>query len=326
MRATAFILSLYVSMGAAIGLRAAGAQEYPATSIRVIVPFPPGAASDVSARMVFERMGRSFGQRFVIENRPGAGGYPATSQAAKMPPDGYNLLFVANSAIAATKKMNPSIDYDARHDFEPISLITNIPFFLAVSAKLPVTNMKEFLELAKRDGLNLTYSSLGIGTGAHVSGARFAEQTNIPMRHITYRASAQLVSDLVSGEVPVNFTGLSTVAGQVAAGQVRLLAVADDKRFVGRPDIPTMAEVGVPDMISRLWLALLAPKGTPRPIIDKLNREVSAALADPELAGKIVAAGGTAVPTSPEGLGQIISDEIDRTTVVLDRLGIKIEK
>ncbi|MBX9840816.1 MAG: tripartite tricarboxylate transporter substrate binding protein [Xanthobacteraceae bacterium] len=305
---------------------AARADEYPSRPIQVIVPFAGGSGSDVIARVVLERMGASMGQRFVVENRPGAGGVMGTKAITTAAADGYTLVFTASGPLTVNKVLT-DLPYDPEQDFAPITRVATMPNLLAVNAKLPVNTVSEFIAFAKQKPKTslVTYSSIGNGSASHLSGAYFAYLTGIEMTHVPYRATSQLVSDLISGEVPVTFTVLSNVLAPMQAGSVKALAVGADKRLAAVRNLPTLAEAGYAQPDSSAWFALLAPRGTPKPIIDRLSREVRSAVADKSVLERFETLGAFPVTTTPDELTAFISSEIARWRDIVARTGVKAD-
>lgn len=317
--------TLALAFAAVLTSTFAHSDDYPNRTIQVIVPFAGGSGSDVIARIVFERMGTSMGQRFIVNNRPGAGGNIGTLAVAKAAPDGYNLLFGAQGPLAVNPIWQHNLGYDPGRDLEPISLIVDITNVFAVSSQLPVTSVSEFLAYAKSKPEPLNYSSVGIGSSQHLGGAYFAYVEGIKMTHVPYRAAPQLVGDLISGVVPVSFSLPSNVLSLIRAGKVRALAVTGPKRLAVLPNVPTIAEAGVPNYDSRVWFALLAPRGTPRAIIDKLNKELRTALLDPTIRNQLAEFGAEPSATSPEELSRFISAETVKWRDIITRAGITME-
>lgn len=299
--------------------------DYPNRVIQVIVPFAAGSGSDVIARIVFERMGTSMGQQFIVNNRPGAGGDIGTLAIARAAPDGYNLLFGAQGPLAVNPIWEHNLGYDPGQDFAPISRIVEITNVFAVSSKLPVTSVSEFLAYAKSSPDPINYSSVGIGSSQHLGGAYFAYVEGIKMTHVPYRSGPQLVGDLISGVVPVSFSLPSNVLGEIRDGKIRALAVTGPKRLTILPNVPTIAEAGVSNYDSRVWFALLAPRGTPRAIIDKLNKELRTALLDPTVRNRLATFGAEPSATSPEELSRFISSETVKWRDIITRAAITIE-
>jgi tripartite-type tricarboxylate transporter receptor subunit TctC len=300
------------------------AQEYPARPVTVIVPFSAGSASDVIGRIVLERMGTSMGRRFVVENRPAAGGNVGTLAVAKAEPDGYTIVMSASGPLAANKALYPNLGYDPERDFQPISLYASLPNVIVVSTKLPVNTLAELTDYVRKNP-KVPYGSVGNGSSQHLAGAFFEQIAGAQMTHVPYRVTAQLVSDLVAGQVPVSFQLLPNVIGQLKGGQLRALAVASDKRLPALPDVPTAAEAGVKGYNSAAWFAFLAPRGTPRPIVDRLYREIAAATADPVVRSRFTEFGAEPLASTPEELGRHISAEIVKWREIITRAAITLD-
>jgi tripartite-type tricarboxylate transporter receptor subunit TctC len=316
---------LYVAV-AAVGILAApvpaSAQAYPTRPIQVIVPFAGGSASDVVMRILLDRMAKSIGQPFIVDNRPGAGGNIGTSAATKAAPDGYTLVMGSTGPMAANRTLYRDLGYDPDKDLEPISLFAYFPILVVVSSKLPVKSLNEFVAYAKPRPKQLNYGSVGIGSSQHLSGVYFEQVAGLELTHVPYRNIAQYVPDLIAGTVPVGFQWLPNVSAPLQSGDARALAVAADKRMTALPDVPTAAEAGMNNYVASGWLALLAPHATPKPIIAKLNEEVVAAIKDPQVASKIVEQGAEGVSTTPEGLGKFITSESVKWRDIIAKAGI----
>ena len=300
------------------------AQTYPARSIQVIVPFAGGSASDVITRVLLERMGTSMGRRFIVENRPGAGGNTGTAAAAKAEPDGYTLVMSTLGPLAANKTLFRELGYDPEKDFEPISLFASIPNVIVVSAKLPVKSLAEFIDYAKQRPKEINYGSVGPGSSQHLAGVYFEQVVGIQMTHVPYRNIAQYVPDLIAGSVPAGFQFLPNVNGPLRSGDARALAVTGEKRMAALSDVPTVAEVGISGYAPSGWLALLAPRGTPKPIIAKLHEELATAIADPVVRGKFSELGAEPVASTPEELARFISSEIAKWRGIITKAGITV--
>jgi tripartite-type tricarboxylate transporter receptor subunit TctC len=319
-------LGLLHVAAAAAGILAApvtaSAQAYPTRPIQVIVPFAGGSASDVVMRILLDRMAKSIGQPFIVDNRPGAGGNIGTSAATKAAPDGYTLVMGSTGPMAANRTLYRDLGYDPDKDLEPISLFAYFPILVVVSSKLPVRSLDEFVAYAKTRPKQLNYGSVGIGSSQHLSGVYFDQVTGLELTHVPYRNIAQYVPDLIAGSVPVGFQWLPNVSAPLQSGDARALAVAASKRMTALPDVPTAAEAGVKNYESSGWLALLAPHGTPKPIIAKLNEELVAAVKDPQVAHKIVEQGAEGTSTTPEGLGKFITSEAAKWREIIVKAGI----
>lgn len=313
---------------AALMLLVAGtalAQDYPSKPVTVIVPFSAGSASDVIARIVLDKVSTSAGQRFIVDNRPAAGGAVGTAAAVKMAPDGYTLLMGASGPLIVAKQLQPTLAYDAERDFQPVALYGRLPNIVVVSSKLPIQSIDELIAFLKgKPGVG--YGSVGNGSSQHLAGAFFEQLAGVKMTHVPYRVTSQLQSDLIGGEVPVSFQLMPNVLGALKAGQVRALAVANATRLPALPDVPTSAEVGLKGYESSAWFGLVAPRGTPRPIVDKLNAEVAAAVADPAVRTRFVEFGTEPLTMSPEEMGRYISSEVVKWRDIITKAGIKAEQ
>ena len=303
----------------------AKAQEFPARPITVIVPFSAGSASDVIARIVLERMGTSMGRRFVVDNRPAAGGIVGTLAASKAEPDGYTLLMGASGPMVANKVLNPNVGFDPEKDFQPISLYASMPNVVTVSARLPLQSLRELIQYV-RENPNTPYSSVGNGSSQHLAGVFFEQLTGAKMQHVPYRITSQLQADLISGQVPLSFQLLPNVIGQLKAGQARAIAVAASKRLPALPDVPTAAEAGIKDYESGAWFGFVGPRGIPRPAVELLNREIIAATADPAVRGRFTDFGAEPLASTPEEFGRYISTELVKWREIITRGGIKLEQ
>jgi tripartite-type tricarboxylate transporter receptor subunit TctC len=319
-----FVVAAALTLASLCVATPASAQTYPARPIQVIVPFAGGSASDVITRVLLERMGTSMGRRFIVENRPGAGGNTGTAAAAKAESDGYTLVMSTLGPLAANKTLFRELGYDPENDFEPISLFANIPNVIVVSAKLPVKSLAEFIAYAKSRPKEINYGSVGPGSSQHLAGVYFEQVTGIAMTHVPYRNIAQYVPDLIAGSVPAGFQFLPNVNGPLRSGDARALAVTGEKRMVALPDVPTVAEAGITGYAPSGWLALLAPRGTPKPIIAKLHEELAAAIADPAVRDKFSELGAEAVAGTPEELARFISSEITKWRGIITKAGITV--
>ena len=303
----------------------AQAQDYPSKPVTVIVPFSAGSASDVIARIVLDKMSTRTGQRFIVDNRPAAGGAVGTAAAVKMAPDGYTLLMGASGPLIVAKQLQPALAYDAERDFQPVALYGRLPNIIVVSSKLPIQTIGELIAYLKgKPGVG--YGSVGNGSSQHLAGAFFEQLAGVKMTHVPYRVTSQLQSDLIGGEVPVSFQLMPNVLGALRAGQVRALAVANATRLPALPDVPTSAEVGLKGYESSAWFGFVAPRGTPRPIVDKLNAEVAAAVADPAVRTRFVEFGTEPLTMSPEEMGRYISSEVVKWREIITKAGIKAEQ
>lgn len=301
-----------------------GAQDYPSKPITAIVPFSTGSASDVIARLVLERMSVALGQKFIVDNKPAAGGTVGTLAATRAAPDGYTIVMGAAGPMVVNKILMPGLSYDPEKDFEPISLYAVMPNIVAISAKVPVTTLAELIVYAKKNP-GVPYGSVGNGSSQHLAGELFSQLVGVKMQHVPYRITTQLQADMLSGAVPLGFQLMPNIIGGVKSGQIRVLAVASKSRLAGLPDVPTAAEAGVKGFESAAWFGFLAPKGTQRGPVERLSKEVAAAIADPAVRARLFEFGAEPVATTPEELGRYISAEVVRWREIIARGGITLE-
>jgi len=319
-------LPLLLLAAALIGLylAAARAQDYPNHPIRVVVPFSPGGAVDGPMRIVAQELSKRLGQQIVVDNRPGAGATIGTEVVAKAAPDGYTLLLASQTnAISAT--LYKKLSYDPIEDFAPISLIGREPGVLVVHPSLPVKTLEEFVAYAKERPGKVDYASSGNGSGQHLFMALLASMTGMKMNHVPYRGSGQATADLLGGQVQASIPGTAGMVGHIKAGKLRALAVTGAKRSPQLPDVPTVAESGVPGYEAYVWMGLLAPKGTPAPIIDKLQRELKEVLATNEVKTYMANAGIEIVASTPAEFGTFFRAEKDLWAKVIRETGAKID-
>ncbi len=317
-------VGMSVGMTLAMTVNPVHAQDYPVRPITAIVPFSAGSASDVVARLVLERMGVAMGRPFVVDNRPAAGGNVGTQAVARAAPDGYTIVMSTSGPLVVNPILNPNLGYDPARDLQPISLYASLPNVVVVSAKLPVNSLNELADYARKNP-GVPYGSVGIGSSQHLAGAFFEQIAAAQMTHIPYRVTAQLVVDLISGQAPVSFQLVPNVLAQINSGQVRALAVAHERRLPALPNVPTAAQAGVPDFASAAWFAFLAPSGTPKPIIERLHREIVAAIADPALRARFTEIGVEPMASTPEELGRHMVAETVKWRAIISKAGIKLE-
>ena len=319
MKRTLFVLAAVAAFSASVL-----AQEYPNKPIRIIVPYPAGQASDTITRLVGERLGKSLGQPVVVDNRPGAGGNIGTDAGAKSAPDGYTLT-VATAALPISKHVYRKLPFDPAKDFAPITLMTITPLVLVTRTDLPVKDVASLVDYAKKNPGKLTFASSGPGTSHHLSGELFKALAGVDMLHVPYKGSPPAHVDLMGGSVDVMFDNIVPVAPHVRQGKLRALAVTTKTRAAALPDVPTMAEVGYPNFEATAWFGLLAPAGTPQPVVDKLNREIVAILKSPDLRDRLAGLGATVVADRPEEFGRFMAAEINKWAPIVKRAQIELE-
>lgn len=315
-------LALVVAGSGAI----AHAQGYPNRPVTVVVPFATGSASDVFTRVVLDHIATRGTFRFVVDNKPGAGGNVGTQHVAKATPDGYTLLMSSSGPLAANKTLVKTLGYDPEKDFEPIAMFAVVPNVIVVSTKLPVRTLPDLIAYAKMKPKELNYGSVGIGSSQHLAGAFFEQVTGAQMVHVPYRVTSQMVTDMVSGQVQVGFQLLPNVKGMIDGGQVRPIAVASSRRLAALPDVPTTREAGLAGYESAAWFAFLAPKGTPRAAIDRFHAELVLSMSDPAVRARLSDLGAEAVVTTPEDLGRHISAEIAKWREIITKAGITLDQ
>jgi len=304
----------------------ASAQSYPSRAITVIIPFAGGSASDVVSRIMFDKMSKSMGQPIVVENRPGAGGNSGTAAATRAAPDGYTLLGGGSGPVAANVTLYKALGYDPEKDLEMITPFAGFTIVVVVSKNLPVNSLAALIDHAKANPDKLNYGSVGIGSSQHLAGEYFAQVTGVKITHVPYRNIAQYGPDLIAGTVPLGFQWYPNVSGPIGAKGAIPLAVAGDKRIPALPDTPTTTQAGLPRYRVNGWFALLAPKATPRPILEKLNNEVIAALNDPMVRHGFENAGAETIALPLDQAKNFHADEIVKYRDIITKAGIpKIE-
>jgi tripartite-type tricarboxylate transporter receptor subunit TctC len=278
------------------------AQDYPSRPVRLVVPLSPGGFADTPARMLAPRLSEQFGKQFFVENKPGAGGTIGWDYVAKAAPDGYTLAITGATHIISSH-LYKNLQYDVFKDFTHISMMAAGPYVLVVNPKkLPVANVRELIAAAKARAGAIDYASSGNGSSQHLVGALFNSMAGVQLNHVPYKGSGPAMQDLLAGEVGVSFAGVPNVLGQVRAGRLKALAVTTPKRWFELPDVPTMAEAGVPGYEATLWLSISGPAGMPKDIVQGLTTEIAKALKDRDLQTKFREAGVEADPTSGEEL------------------------
>jgi tripartite-type tricarboxylate transporter receptor subunit TctC len=317
---------LHLAVGAAVVPALAPhalAQSYPARPVHLIVGFPPGGAADTLARLLGQRLSERLGQPFIIENRPGAAGNIATEAAVRSPADGYTLLLVvANNAVNAT--LYDKLNFNFIRDIAPVATIARVPGSLDVNPSVPVRTVTEFIAYAKANPGKLNMGSSGVGSPQHVSGELFKMMTGVNLVHVPYRGGALAVADLLAGQVQVVFDVLPESIGHIKSGKLRSLAVTTATRSEALPDVPTIADF-VPGFETSAWFGIGAPRNTPEAIIDRLNMEINAALADPKLETRFADLGATVLPGSTADFAKLVVDETAKWAKVISFSGAKAD-
>ncbi len=317
-----FIAAAFLSTVLASG--SALAQAWPSKPIRYLVPFPPAGATDITARIIADKIAGPLGQPVVVENRAGAAGNVGTELVAKSAPDGYTILqcTVAQS-ISAT--LYAKLNYDLEKDLTPVAMIALVPNVMEVNPNVPAKSVAEFIALAKSKPGKINFASSGSGTSIHMSAEMFMMMTGVKMVHVPYKGSGPALAGMLGGEVDVMFDNLTSSIGYIKSGKLRALAVTTATRYPELPDVPTMQEAGVPGYEATAWFGMLAPKGTPRSVIVRINAEVNKALAQPDVKEKLAQQGAVASAWTPEQFGEFIHNEIAKWGKVVKASGAKVE-
>jgi tripartite-type tricarboxylate transporter receptor subunit TctC len=301
------------------------AQNYPTRPITLVVPYAAGGGNDAMARAMADRMGAALGQQIVIENRGGAGGSIATRQVARAAPDGYTLGLGGTGTLAVDPTLYPNVGYDPRRDFAPVGLIATSAMVLLVNARVPAATLKDFLALARSRPGRIDFASAGSGSGMHLGTELLAYMAGISMTHIPYKGSGPALTDLVGGHVDVYLSSLAPAIGLVREGKVRGLAVTGLTRSKPFPDIPTVAEAALPGFEAVLHYGIVAPAGTPRPVVDGLNAAMRTALSSPEVLARLDTDGAEAFPSTPEQYAADIDREETKWSEIVRRSGARAE-
>jgi tripartite-type tricarboxylate transporter receptor subunit TctC len=298
--------------------------NWPLRMVRIVVPFPPGGSTDITARLVGNRLQEVWGQTVVIENKPGAGGNIASDMVAHSDPDGYTV-FIVGPGLATNQFLYPSLSYDPVGDFAPVTLLITQPNVMCVPNSKPAKSVKEFIAYCNDNRGKVTYASSGNGTTLHLSGELFKRLANVEMTHIPYRGGALAINDLLPGRVDVSFDNMPSIIGHVRAGAVRALAVTTKERVPVVPDLPTIAEAGVPGFDVSSWFGFFVPVKTPQEIIAKLNADTNAALAHASVKPRFDDLGATPRGTTPGQLAAFLKSEIDKWGPVIRDARIRVE-
>jgi tripartite-type tricarboxylate transporter receptor subunit TctC len=303
--------------------RAAMAQVYPTRIVRILVGFTAGGTTDIAARLIAQALSERLGQQFIVENRPGASTNLAVEAVVRAPADGYSLL-----AASATNTINASLfeklNFNFIRDIVMVAGLVRSPLVLEVHPSVPVKTVPELIAYAKANPGKIALASFGVGTTSHVAGELFKMTTGVNMLHVPYRGSAPMVTDLIGGQVQAAVDNLPASIEHIRAGKLRALAVTTAARSEALPDIPTVAQY-LPDFEASAWIALGAPRNTPAPIVDKLNREINAALADPKIKARTAEIGATVYPGSPADFGKLVAEETEKWAKVVKFAGLKPE-
>ncbi len=302
----------------------AAAQDYPSRQVHIIVPFAAGGPADVYARVLAQHLSTSLKQQFIVEDRPGAGSIIGTDAVAKSAPDGYTLLLMSNTHTV-NESLVPNKPFQLMRDFVPIAPINYSDLVMVVHPSVPAKTLKEFIALAKSKPGGLTYASSGTGTPYHMAGELFKSMTGTNILHVPYRGSSGARNDVLGGQVQMMIDAITTMAPNVRAGQVRALGTTGTKRSSVLPDVPTIAEAGVPGYETTIWLGIMAPKGTPQPILDKLNAEITKVVNRPDVRKQWAEQGAVPMTMRPKDFEAYLNKDIEKWANVVKTAGIKLD-
>ena len=316
-----------IATGLALALQAdpVAAQGFPAKPVRMVIGFAAGGTTDLVGRLVAQRLGDSWGQTVVVENRTGASGMIAAEAVAKAPADGYTLLVTPQTSLAVAPALYGKAPYDATRDFTPITLMGSTPTIMVVNPAFPAKTFAEFVELAKKSGVPLAYGSGGIGSSPHMAGELLSAQLGIRMTHIPYKGENPALTDTMGGQVPIMFGNISVAVPHIKSGKLRALASTGAARSPLLPDVPTVAESGLKDFSIATWFGLLGPAGMPADLVARIQRDVARVLASPDIRNRLVDLGVDIVANSPEEFSAYLRTEIVRYAKVIKDAGIKPE-
>jgi tripartite-type tricarboxylate transporter receptor subunit TctC len=319
------LIMLVVGLSLLVTPLAAKAEDFPSKQIRLIVPFPPGGPNDIIARVVGQRMNEIIKQPLVIDNRGGHGGVLGTDIVAKAAPDGYTIGIVSASSLVISPTMD-KVGYDVHKDFAPVTLVTTVPEMLVVASNVPAKNMAELVALAKAQPGKFNFASAGIGGLPHLAGELFKLTAKIDIVHVPYRGAAPAINDLLGQQVQMAFLDLPVILPHIKAGLLRPIALGAPERAPTAPDVPTMTEVGMPELLIENWYGMIAPAGTPEKIVATLNRIANEAMSDPAVKTKLAEQGLTVAGDTPEQFRGFIEAEIKKWARVIKDAGVPIEK
>jgi len=316
---------LALAIAAWLAPAASFAQDFPSRAITIIVPQPPGGGTDIISRIVAQQLSEQLGKPVVIENKAGAGTLVGTDAAAKAAPDGYTLLAGLTANMAVNPSLFKTLPYDPIRDFTPVGMMAEFPFVLVVSKDFPAKSVKDLIAMAKAKPGTINFASAGNGSGQHLSAELFKLMASVDMTHVPYRGAAPAYSDVISGRTPVFFDNLASALGHIKGGTVRALGVTGNKRAPLLPDVPTIAEAGVPGYQNYVWFGLWAPKNTPKPVVDRLYAEIRKAVATPSVKERITKDAGVPMDMALGDIEPLEKAEIAKWADVVKRAHIQVQ-
>jgi tripartite-type tricarboxylate transporter receptor subunit TctC len=302
----------------------AAAQVWPSKPVHYVVPFPPAGATDITARIMADKIGGPLGQPVIVENRPGAAGNVGTEYVAKAAPDGYTILQLT-VAQSISQTLYKKLNYNLERDLAPVAMVALVPNVMEVNPSVPAKSVAEFIALAKSKPGKINFASSGSGTSIHMSAEMFMMITGVKMLHVPYKGSGPALADLIGGQVDVMFDNLTSSIGFIRSGKLRALAITSATRYPELPDLPTMQEAGVPGYEATAWFGIVAPRGVPRDVVMRINGEINKALAQPDVREKLAQQGAIARAWTPEQFGDFIHNEIVKWAKVVKASGAKVE-
>ncbi len=299
--------------------------EWPEKAIRLVVPFAPGGVTDTSGRLIAEALSKRLGQSVFVENKAGASGNIGTADVAQAAPDGYTLVLAFDGTMVINPHVFSKVPFDTLKDFAPVGKIGDAVLILVAHPAFPQKTLKDIIEASKKDPKGISYGTSGIGGTPHIAGELLNQRTGSKLVHIPYKGGGQAMSDALGGNIPLVYTAVAGAFTHVKAGKLHAVAVSSLKRAPSLPDVPTFIEAGVPDFEASSWVGILAPAKTPRPVIDRLNKELNAALSSPEVVARLETLGITATPGTPEQFGEQMRRDLDKYGKVVKSAGIKAD-
>ena len=299
--------------------------EYPDKPVKIIVPYPPGGTTDILARVIAQRLGERLKQSFIVENRGGASGAIGTQAVAKSPADGYTLCMGTIGTHGINSALFKNLPYDAVKDFAPITIVGITPNVLIVHPSVPAKNLQELLALARAKPGTLNFGSTSPGGSPHMAGELFKTMANIDIAHIPYKGAGPMLIDLIGGQIQMGFDNMPSSIGHIRSGKLRAIAVTTTKRWPGVPDVPTMAESGLPGYEVSAWFGLLAPAGTPKPVVDLLYKNIGDILKQPDMVKQLFELGAEPGGNTPEAFARYIAADVEKWTRVVAATGVKVE-
>ena len=313
-----FFLALFLATNAI-------AQQWPVKPVKLVVPFSPGGFADSAARAISERLAARLGQPVLIENKVGASGNIGGEMVAKSAPDGYTLLLAFDGAMVINPHVFAKMPFDTLRDFAPVTKLGDAPVIVVAHPSVPVKDLRELIAAAKAKPNSFSYGTSGTGNTPHLVGEMVNQRAGTDFQHIPYKGGAQAIADAVGGQIPLVFTAIASAQGFLRAGKLKALGVTSAARVAALPDVPTFIESGIPNFVVNSWVGILAPANTPRPIIDRLQRDIAAVLKEPEVRERFAVLGNEPVGNTPEEYGAQIKADFAQWGVIVKRAGIRIE-